>query len=255
LKVPDLTQLTLLPQQRVHLIADLHLFPNPSVEIFERWGQTFEDSDHVVILGDLFEAWVENLWSHQLGYENIQRCLQKWQERGITCHLIIGNRDVLAGVQLKKLTGLRLHWGPLLLKCETAHLLLMHGDELLPQDVSYQRFRRIMRHSLTKAIIQVLPLALIRKCAGVTREHSQQKTKNMSLTHFSPLLDGLKHWLTHYPEIRDMMVGHFHTPKKFQLSVDQRTMNIEILEQSHSTCLTVAQWQQGKISQEKFHQT
>lgn len=250
--IPELSRLTLLPHQRVHLIADLHLFPHPSIELLERWGQCFAPEDHVVILGDLFEAWVENHWGHQTGYELVQRVLRQWQEQGLTCHLIIGNRDVLAGPQLKQLTGLELHWGPLLLECEGSHLLLMHGDELLPQDVSYQRFRRFMRHGITKAIIPHLPLPFIRKCAGMTRDHSKQKTKNMTMTTFAPSLEGMKNWLQRYPDITEMMIGHFHTPQKFQLTMDERVMNIEILDQSHSQCYTVSQWQQGRLTQEKL---
>lgn len=272
-KIPAMERLQVL--QRAHLMADLHLLPEESVKRLARWGEGFEAGDAVVFLGDLFEAWVENVWGYQGGYEKALDLFQSWRKRGVDLHLVIGNRDVLAGAQLASAAALQLHWGPLLLQQRDQHLLLIHGDELLPEDVSYQKFRRFLRHPLTRVLLKVMPLALLQKCAGETREVSKRKHEGMSDTRFQPSLAGMKDWLTSQNlSIESILAGHLHRPLFFEESlveleslpnsnsresrdqvessksegaVLQRRVQVQILEQSQTTKTVSAIWKEGQL--------
>lgn len=259
INIPPMEFLYLGEGQAAHLIADLHLMPEGSVEALKGWGENFCKGDHLIILGDFFEAWVENRWGFMKGYEDVLALLRSWNERGIHSHLIIGNRDVLAGSQLEKATGMALHWAPLLLdlaqreskkSISKEHLLLLHGDELLPEDISYQRFRRFLRSGLTQSILRSLPLFLLKKLAGGARETSKKKTKGLAVDRFKPSLQGMQCWLESYPEVNSLLAGHLHRPMRWNERFGSRELLVQVMDQSVAGNLVTARWQNGVLDLE-----
>lgn len=81
------------------LVSDLHLPPKPSPlrEGFLRWlAAAAQDARQVILLGDIFEAWVGD----DLGIETYAEemaALRRLSAAGIDLRFMVGNRDFLLG--------------------------------------------------------------------------------------------------------------------------------------------------------------
>ena len=230
----------------MHICADLHLLPTDSIEGLRLWGQSFKSGQHVVLLGDLFESWIENYWSWDHRYGEALRLFRDWHHRGVQLHLIMGNRDILAGRQLSLQTGLILHRGPLLLKSAEHQLWLIHGDELLPEDLSYQRFKLWVRHPLSRFLLHSLPLGWLKKIAGQARQKSIKKTSQMSEAQFKV---NARHLMPLMNEMLcfEILAGHLHKNLDFTETHGAKTVSIRILQQSHGEAVVPLIWTKGEL--------
>ena len=238
--------MTLKAQDIVHICADLHLFPTDNIDGLRIWGQDFQKGQHVVILGDLFESWIENYWSWDCRYGEVLSLFKEWNHLGIHLHLIMGNRDILAGRQLCQQTGLILHPGPLLLESAGHKLWLVHGDELLPDDISYQRFKLWVRHPVSRFLLHSLPLEILKKCAGQAREKSIKKTSQMSEGQFK-INARLLMALMHQECCFDILAGHLHKNMEFTQNHEGKSVRIRILQQSHGDYVYPLIWSMGEF--------
>lgn len=229
--IPPITSWPIQDDEQVHLITDLHLLSSDPCDHLSSWGQDFSQRDHIVIMGDLFEVWYENRWGAHPSYPQLFHLLRTWKNKVKSLHLIIGNRDVLAGAQLERLTDLRLHWGPLLLTSSCSNLLLMHGDECLPFDHAYQKFRRLLRNPIVRTVLHSLPERLLKVCTGSARARSKKVTA--SLKPAQPTIIGIKKSLR---ELKgwsgNICAGHVHMPQIIHEDLDGQPIQIQILEET-----------------------
>ena len=84
-----------------------------------------------------------------------------------------GNRDFLIGRQFAAATGVTLLTEPHQLELCGQSTLLLHGDSLCTDDVSYQRFRRFIRQPWLIKLLLSLPLKLRMRIAGKLRAASK----------------------------------------------------------------------------------
>jgi UDP-2,3-diacylglucosamine hydrolase len=238
--------LALNDDSRVHLCADLHLLPSTNLDGLVAWAKDFNAGDHVVILGDLFEAWVENRWGASSRHVNALNLLKQWSNQGQTVHLVMGNRDVLAGSHLHQATGMILHRDPLLLKMGKKKLLLIHGDELLPDDHSYQRFKRFVRHPLTLWLLKNCHLSVLNRLVGQTRRVSLKKTKRLADMVFQPTARGIKK-LLEACDCDQLLAGHLHRHYDFFEKTQGREIHIQIMAQSFGWQVYGAIFQKGEL--------
>ena len=80
-------------------------------------------------------------------------------------------------------------------------------------DVSYQRFRRIIRCRLVQKLLLSLPQSRRQKVAAKLRAASKQKKQAMGHTPVSDVTEqGVQAALTRYPQAAAMIHGHTHRP-------------------------------------------
>jgi len=135
------------------IIGDLHLDVGPGAdpagaEAFLDWLASLNDVPRLVILGDLFDAWIGP--AHVTLAAEVLGGLEALTRRGTAVDVIPGNRDFLLDAAFELRSGARL-WPFGMVGADPEHagrggrLLVIHGDELCTRDLAYQRLRRVMR--------------------------------------------------------------------------------------------------------------
>lgn len=158
-------------------ISDLHLSPErPAVTraFFHFLETTAREAHSLYILGDLVEAWIGDDDPDELSRSMI-RNLKKLSDNGTSVFFQHGNRDFLMGSRFASESGTILLGTYHLMD---SSLLLCHGDTLCTDDLSYQRFRRIIRNPLATWCLSHLPLRKRQQLARRLRARSQEANSN-----------------------------------------------------------------------------
>lgn len=164
-------------------IADLHLSPN-----HPRLVRGFLDLlahyqggiDQLYILGDWFEAWLGDD-DHSIWLDDIVHALQVFSSDGTKIFFMHGNRDFALGQQfMSRFGGQLITKERITIENARQRIVLEHGDALCTDDVSYQRFKKIIRNPLIINSLLQLPLALRRKVAQQARQKSKASHQRKS---------------------------------------------------------------------------
>lgn len=153
-------------------VSDLHLASaRPAqlalfIEFIARVAQ--RRARALYILGDLFEVWLGDDDDTAPNPEVIA-ALAKLGAAGVELHIGYGNRDFLYGARFLAATGARLLDDYAVIDLEGVATLLTHGDLLCTRDIKYQRFRRVVRHPVTRHAFLATPLKWRQRIAHRTR--------------------------------------------------------------------------------------
>ncbi len=191
-----MTALPLLRLQadRVWIWADLHLHEEQADEILrfaEQIQAVPEEVEAVIVLGDLFDAWVgRKTWQYP-AFQPLVEAFCTLKSRQTDLILLRGNRDVLmnpadvAPVHGRLADRVLLESRPPQDTAQlepstkpslaaTALVLLSHGDEYCLLDLPYQRLRRTLRRPWVRGILRALPHRLRKRIAARMRGHSER---------------------------------------------------------------------------------
>ena len=156
----------------IDFISDLHLADDTPLT-FGAWRRYLlgTNADAVLILGDLFEAWVGDDVRHE-GFE--ARCTEVLKAAAAQRYVgfMAGNRDFLVGPAMLADCGVHALPDPTVVDAFGTCVLLTHGDALCLGDVEYQVFRRVVRNPAWQAEQLARPLAQRRALARQMREQS-----------------------------------------------------------------------------------
>ena len=192
-------------------IADLHLSPNHPrlVRGFLDLLDAYQNKNtQLYILGDWFNAWIGDDYTAAWLDEVVAR-LKHFSQAGNQIYFIVGNRDFALGQKF-----LDQFSGQLLPDVYTLHIgsqqvRLEHGDALCTDDVSYQKFRKIIRNPIILGILKKTPLAFRQKLAQGFRKKSQQANQVKSYDVMDVNADAVSQALQH----ADVLIhGHTHRP-------------------------------------------
>lgn len=196
-------------------IADLHLSPNHPRLVrgfFDLLDEYKNKNTQLYILGDWFNAWIgdddQSEW-----LDHIVAALKQFTEAGNQIYFLVGNRDFALGQPfLDQFSGLLLPETDTLY-IQGIHCRIEHGDALCTDDVSYQRFKKIIRHPLLLGLLKCTPLSFRRKLANGFRKksHQAQQSKSYEIMDVHPQavenalkdVDLLIHGHTHRAAIHD----------------------------------------------------
>lgn len=151
--------------KNIIIIADLHLKFN-TYQLFNKFClEKASKADELYILGDLFDTWLGDDVSVDYYSETIKTLKNLTQTTKI--FIIHGNHDFLLSDKFTKSSNTHLIHSPYLLKTNYQNFILTHGDEFCTDDKKYQKFKKIIQHSITKFIIlnltKKLRLKLLKK--------------------------------------------------------------------------------------------
>ncbi len=142
----------ILPADATLLVAsDMHLGdhdPGTARFFLAALDAQLADSSHLLLLGDLFEAWPGDDQADPVASLLVQR-LRALTDQRTQVLVMRGNRDFLLDIpfatkqqaSFAEQTGATMLEDPTLLRVGSTQLLLMHGDSLCTDDVQYQQFR------------------------------------------------------------------------------------------------------------------
>lgn len=129
-------------------------------------------ADRLYILGDLFDYWAGDDIETPLTKKIAER-LQTLSQKGTEIFFIPGNRDFSLGHHYAKSAGMTLVGEAFILDDE---ILLIHGDELCIDDISYQRYKKWIRNPLILSLLKKLPKSYRLKLVHKIKDKSQQST-------------------------------------------------------------------------------
>lgn len=207
-------------------LSDLHLSPaRPDISAlaFDFFRTTARSADAVYILGDLVDAWIGDDDTSAFALA-LQQELRALTHSGVPTYFMAGNRDFLIGSRFAKNTGVVLLAEGTVVELYGTPTLLLHGDSLCTDDVSYQRFRRFIRHPWVCHTLLALPLRLRLWIARKLRANSSSQ---QPLTEAQrAIMDVNPEAVTHAFEsaqVTRMIHGHTHRPAIHQHQVSTGT--------------------------------
>ena len=201
-------------------ISDLHLRPEqPAVAeaFFDFLDQRAIHAEALYILGDLFEAWWGDDNPDPLP-RRIIAALKQLSQRGVALYFIHGNRDFAIGKRFSEETGCTLLSDAHHIDVNGKRILLMHGDTLCSDDISYQKYRRIIRKPLLLSLLGNLPQKIRRNIAEKGRAKSQQSNNNKAEYIMDVNAETVKQqFIGHAADI--MIHGHTHRPGRHAIEL------------------------------------
>lgn len=158
-------------------VSDLHLCPTrPKIarQFLAFLNGPGREAQALYILGDLFEYWAGDDDLSEPFNAEIVGALKNLTEHGTGLFFLRGNRDFLAGEGFARASGAVLLEEPHLFTLFGKPTLLMHGDTLCSDDVSYQEFREEVRSQAWRDAFLAQPLGLRKKQIEALRKRSEQ---------------------------------------------------------------------------------
>jgi UDP-2,3-diacylglucosamine hydrolase len=196
--------------QAVDLLSDLHLHQPDATFALLRSHLLSTQADAVILLGDVFEAWVGDDQVDAGGFASDAAALLREAAQRRPLYFMHGNRDFLVGERLAAATGIRLLDDPTVLAFGAHRWLLSHGDALCLGDTDYLRLREQVRGTDWIAAFLARPLAERNAIADDMRARSRMHQQ--ALAHWSDVdADGARAWLAG-AGCETLVHGHTHHP-------------------------------------------
>jgi len=212
--------------QCIDFVSDLHLHAG-----LPRTAQALADylrntpADAVLILGDLFEAWVGDDMRHT-GFE--ADCTAFLTEAGKRLHLglMVGNRDFLLGRDMIQACHAHALPDPTLLHAFGQNVLLTHGDAMCLADTSYLRFRAQVREPAWRDAFLTKPLtdrlAVARQMREASASHQHQQTQD----NWADVDEVAAGAAMASAKSTDLVHGHTHRPQSAPFGIKGGTRHV-----------------------------
>lgn len=211
-------------------ISDLHLSPNnpDCIELAVNFlKEETKDIESLYILGDLFNTWLGDDIV-PTAFNPLIRQLQRLHQSGIKTYLMVGNRDFIMGKDFAQKTGCELLPDDYVINLYGTETLLLHGDTLCIDDVSYQRFRCWSRTKLFRWFIYHIPTRYRQRISDKIKQKSHQQKQFKS----SIIMDVNQAEVIRVMEqfkVNQLIHGHTHRPAIHQLEVNGKAANRIVL--------------------------
>jgi UDP-2,3-diacylglucosamine hydrolase len=136
-------------------------------------------AEAVYVLGDLFEYWLGDDVHTPLSGQ-VAEGFSALGKADVPCFFVHGNRDFLLGAPYAALAGLQLLAEETVVDLYGTPTLLMHGDQLCTDDVTYQRVRQQVRDPAWQAEFMKKTPAQRIVFAREARQQSEQHKQGVS---------------------------------------------------------------------------
>lgn len=220
-------------------ISDLHLSPDRP-DLIESAVQFLQhNTQHIsalYLLGDLFNTWLgDDVVPSE--FSPVITQLQQLKQRGINVYLMVGNRDFMLGQRFAQRCGCVLITDPTVINLYDKKVLLMHGDSLCTDDLSYQRYRLWSRNKFLQWCFLQLPRRFRQNISDKIKQKSREQkqfksTMIMDVNHASVEKALLQH------DVSYLIHGHTHRPAIHTLSINN----------SDAYRIVLGDWQDDKVS-------
>ncbi len=243
----------------IHFISDLHLSPQtPGVaRIFlDFLGGRARDTEHLYILGDLFEAWpgddcIED--PEDAFNRRIVDALRALTDSGVGLSVMHGNRDFLLGDEFAMRSGANPLPDPYVLSLSAWQFVLSHGDMLCTDDRDYQAFRAQIRDPAWRVAFLNKPLQE-RKAIAVALRQQSENSKREKLQHGQQYLMDLNPGATddflRYHGYATFIHGHTHHPATHDHLVDGIHVERWVMSDWHEDRGEALYWDGQQLSRE-----
>lgn len=239
---------------RAIFISDLHLDERDAVTNV-RFDAFMRDVaprvERLYVLGDLLHVWLGDAVLTRDAYaQSVCARFAKLTARGTKVFIARGNRDFMIGAAFAGACGAELLAAETIITLGRHRVLLLHGDELCTDDVSYQRVRRVLRSAAFRAFGNSLPVPVRTSIARRLRRASEVHKANTAMSIMDANVDAVEHAMARHG-VDCLIHGHTHRPahhahagnrERWVLSDWQQDYGYLAWEDGH---FTVRQWPAG----------
>lgn len=158
-------------------VSDLHLCPTrPGIarQFVDFLNGPAAQAQALYILGDLFDYWAGDDDLDDPFNAAIVGALKNLTVGGTKLFFVRGNRDFLVGEDFSRASGATLLDEPHLETLYGKPTLLLHGDTLCSDDVSYQEFREEVRSQAWRDVFLAQPLTERKRQIAALRKKSEE---------------------------------------------------------------------------------
>lgn len=155
--------------------------PHTTQAFLDFLHQEARQTERLYVLGDLFEYWAGDDDCDTPYHQKIIKAFADLTHQGVRLFWIAGNRDFLVGAQFAHRTGMQNLTDPSTHDIAGINLLLSHGDLLCTDDVSYMRFRQMVRQEAWQEQFLQKPLAERKAIIHGMRQASMQDQRLKSM--------------------------------------------------------------------------
>jgi UDP-2,3-diacylglucosamine hydrolase len=204
--------------QRYELISDLHLSqatPRTTAALVRHLE--ISKAEHLIVLGDWFDAWVGPEQSLEEPATEVARAVRKRVARGFSVSFMPGNRDFLLSESTLSDWHVALLPDPFRLVLGGTACLLSHGDALCLADADYQAFRRVARGDDWQRQFLDKPYAQRLALAARLRADSEIAKRSKSMATMDIDRSEALRWLA-AADSQMLIHGHTHRPGSERLS-------------------------------------
>ena len=161
----------------LYIVGDIHLRERNEAGPFPAFLDRLaaRAPARLVILGDLFEYWLETTDACRR-YESVLERLRRLRAAGWRIDLVRGNRELCAGRRLEQAAGSRMYWPGVDVLLGAVRVRIVHGDRLC-QDPGYRAFAAWLGSFWFQAWQQLHPGVLQDAIARWLRTRSQAKQR------------------------------------------------------------------------------
>lgn len=193
-------------------ISDLHLSPDrPELtRLVTDFLSQQKNLESLYILGDIFNTWLgDDLVLPE--YYPFMDSLLKIRSQGCKLYLMVGNRDFMLGKDFAESVGAELLPDAVVHTFNNTPVLLMHGDSLCTDDVSYQRYRKVVRNRFLQWCFLHLPLSFRQRISDKIKAKSKDKKQYKSTAIMDVNQDAVVGSM-HKHQTTILLHGHTHRP-------------------------------------------
>mgnify|MGYP001793872702 FL=1 len=244
--------------KKVYFASDNHLgAPTlkdslPRETVFVSWLDTVKEAaGDIVLLGDLFDFWMEYKTVIPKGFSRTLGKLAELTDSGIPIYYFVGNHDLWMDGYFEEELNIPVFHKPQQFKINGTSFFIGHGDGLGPEDKGFKRMKKVFTNPLAQWLFRWLHPDLGVRLA----QHLSVNNKIISGEADAKFLGEDKEWLvlyakrkletTHYDHF---IFGHRHLPLEIQLNEKSRYTNLG----DWITYFTYAIFDGHALSLEKF---
>ena len=225
---------------RVAFISDLHLSADDGATDvrFDRFLlREARTVDRLYVLGDLLHLWLgDALLATDHYAQSVCQRFASLVATGTKLYLMRGNRDFMIGDAFAAACRAELLPAETVVTLGRHRVLLMHGDELCTQDLSYQRARRVLRSPMFHTLADHLPVSLRRAIAARLRRASDAHKASTSMTMMDADEGAIDRAMSRHT-VDTLIHGHTHRPATHALPDGRRRIVLTDWQQDHGFLL------------------
>lgn len=166
--------------------------------------------DHVYLVGDVFDQYIEYRHLIPKGWARLQGLLATWTDRGIPVTYLAGNHDPWHRDYFRRELGVRLVMDALLEPVGDTVLYAAHGDAVAAQAAAYTSLRPVLRHPVPVWLYRtLLPGDAGMALARWVNTHIHDTTPDPAVV---AALHAHAATVLHETAARVAVLGHSHVP-------------------------------------------
>lgn len=232
--------------EEVLFISDLHL-DKQRPEMVERFVSFIKNrasyANELYILGDLFEYWIGD----DDPAEEMQPAIQaiaSLHDKNVPVYFIHGNRDFLISSKFSSITKCKILDEHVVIDLFGQPTLIMHGDTLCIDDISYQKFRKKTRNKIIQKSFLFLSLKTRLSVANYLRKQSAQAISEKPAYIMDVNQDAVIAAMQKY-NAYNLIHGHTHRPDIHRFTLDNKDAKRIVLGDWYATSTALSYGQEG----------